>query len=70
MQPISQSTPRLVALHALKRAITALDDERLLDQRALDRVLASTLGTLKRECNRALAAREPRQLSLDSRRAA
>jgi hypothetical protein len=55
---------RLVALNELKRALRALDDERLLDQRAHDRVLAIALGALRKECDRALAERTSQQLSL------
>jgi hypothetical protein len=55
---------RLSALNEVKRALHALDDERLLDQRAQDRVLAVALGALRKEWDR-LAERTSQQLALE-----
>jgi hypothetical protein len=67
---LRQRAPRLEGMRALRDAVRLLDDEELLDQRGRDRVLSCTLGTLKRECDRALAERESQQMSLDAGRVA
>jgi uncharacterized protein YlaN (UPF0358 family) len=41
--------PRVDAMRVLKYAISALDDERLLDEPAKDRVLTTAVGALHRE---------------------
>jgi|1186.fasta_scaffold00636_5 uncharacterized protein YlaN (UPF0358 family) len=44
---------RVDAMRVLKYAISALDDERMLDQPARDRVLTTAVGALHRELDEA-----------------